>query len=193
MRIVAGLIRLRADTDTSIGTPTRVVETEGSLAFKFGNAGIAAASAFKIEFRCDVPRTCPISKEIRTTDYHAIMRAHELTGLLALYISCEPCAARQRLAGLGGSGGSGKYCFVGVLTKSETRELEALGAFENARARIAKLRAEMAKRTWRCATCDVAYTEGERPSVECCMAHHANGELVCEVCRSWSPCEERAE
>jgi hypothetical protein len=54
MRIVAGLIRLRADTDTSIGTPTRVVETEGSLAFKFGNAGIAAASAFKIEFRCDV-------------------------------------------------------------------------------------------------------------------------------------------
>jgi hypothetical protein len=180
MRITAALIQMRADTDASIGTPTRVVETEGSLAFKFGNAGIAAASAFKIEFRCDVPRTCPISKEIRTNDFHAILRAHELTGLLCVYVHCEPCAAKERSAG--------GYAFVGVLTQEETRELEKLGAFEKSRARLEKVNAEMRKLTWRCATCEQWYSENDRPS-ECCEAHTMNGESVCQSCQSWSPCE----
>jgi hypothetical protein len=189
MRIVAALIRMRADTDTSIGKPTRVVEIEASPQFRYGNAGVPAASAFKIEFRCArneggvSTRTCPISKEECSSDLTAILRAHELTGLLALYISCEPCAAKERSAG--------GYAFVGVLTESEVTELEKCGAFEKAKVRIAKLRAEMAKVTWRCVKCEEWLTEGERPSFECCMAHHADGELVCQECRTWSPCEEQ--
>jgi hypothetical protein len=194
MRIVAGLIRLRADTGSgarlSIGTPTRVVETEASNQVKFGDAGVPAASAFKIDFRCARgTRTCPISKEERRTDFTAVLRSHELTGLLAVYISCPPCAAKERLAGSGGSAGSGEYCFVGVLTESETRELEGLGAFEKARARIATIRAEMAKVTWQCFFCGESFTEGERPSFECCSEHLMNGAWVCEGCRSWNPCE----
>ncbi len=184
IRIAAALIQMRADTKTSIGSPTRIVPIDATIQFRFGDAGIGAASAFKIEFRCDVPRTCPISKEIRTTDYHAIMRAHELTGLLALYISCEPCAAKQRSA-------SGEYCLVGVLSQEETNELEKSGAFEHARARIAKLRAELAKLTWTCAACGVAYAENDRPS-DCCEAHAMNGELKCQECQRCSPCEEHA-
>jgi hypothetical protein len=173
--------RIRAGTD-AIGTPTRVVEIDAILPFRFGNAGIGAASAFKIEFRCDVPRTCPISKEIRTTDYHAIMRAHELTGLLSIYVHCPQCAAKERSS-------SGEYCFVGVLSQEETNELEKSGAFEKSRARVETLNAEMRKVTWRCATCEQWYTENDRPS-ECCEVHTMNGESVCQSCQSWSPCEQ---
>ena len=195
MRIVAALIRMRADTGngitgitgiTGIGTPTRVVEIDASHQFKFGEAGVPAASAFKIDFRCARgTRICPISKEERRTDYTAIMRAHELTGLLGVYVHCKQCAAKERSAG--------EYCFVGVLTHSETRELEELGAFEKAGARIAKLRAEMAKVTWRCVKCEEWRTEGERPSFECCSEHLMNDEWVCGECRSWNPCEEHTE
>ena len=187
MRIAAALIQMRAGTK-SIGTPTLVVEIDATIQFRFGNAGIAAASAFKIEFRCDVPRTCPISKEeYHTADYHAIMRAHELTGLLALYIHCPPCSAKENGSRLA----SGGYCFVCVLSQEETRHLEKSGAFEKARARVEKLRAEMAKITWRCTTCEVAYAESDRPS-ECCVYHTMNDELKCQECQSWSPCEEQA-
>ena len=78
MRIVAALIGMRADTGsgitgiTGIGTPTRVVEIDASQQFKFGDAGVPAASAFKIDFRCARgTRICPISKEERRTDYTA--------------------------------------------------------------------------------------------------------------------------
>jgi hypothetical protein len=184
MRIAAALIQMRAGAK-SIGTPTLVVELDATIQFRFGNAGSAAASAFQIEFRCDGPRTCPISKEEYTTDYyHATMRAHELTGLLALYIHCPLCSAKERSAG--------EYALVGFLSQEETNELEELGVFQKAKARVEKLRAEMAKITWRCVKCDVAYTEGSRPSVECCGYHAMNDELTCTECQSWSPCEEQA-
>ena len=49
MRIAAALIQMRAGTK-SIGTPTLVVELDATIQFRYGNAGSAAASAFKIEF-----------------------------------------------------------------------------------------------------------------------------------------------
>ena len=181
MRIAAALIQMRAGTK-SIGTPTLVVELDATIQFRFGNAGSAAASAFKIEFRCDGPRTCPISKEEYTTDFHAVMRAHELTGLMSLYVHCPPCAAKERSAGA--------YAFVGVLTESEARYLDQRGAFEKARARIENLNAEMAKVTWWCAHCAQSFAERDRPSFECCEMHMRNDEWVCDACRSWNPCEQ---
>ena len=186
MRIAAALIQMRAGT-RSIGTPTRAVEIDAILHFRYGSAGSAAASAFQIVFRCDGPRICPISKEeYHTTDFHAIMRAHELTGLLALYVHCPPCAAKEN----GSSLASGSYCFVCVLSQEETRHLEKSGAFEKARARIEKLNAEMAKITWLCATCAQWHAERDRPSFECCEMHMRNDEWVCDACRSWGPCEQ---
>ena len=191
MRIAAALIQMRAGT-RSIGTPTLVVELDAILHFRFGGAGIAAASAFQIEFRCDGPRTCPISKETRTTDYHAIMRAHELTGLLSLYVHCPPCSAKENGSSRSShsSLASGGYCFVCVLSEEETRRIEKSGAFEKARARIEKLNAEMRKITWRCAHCAQSFAERDRPSFECCEMHMRNDEWVCDACRSWSPCEQ---
>ena len=187
MRIVSNLVHMRAGTRTAseTGTPTRVVETDASPQFKFGGAGIAAATAMRIDFACNSRRTCPTSKETHATDFHAVLRAEERTGLLAVYAHCPPCAAKERSAGSGEAG----YCFVGVLTEGESNELEKLGAFEKARLRIAKLRAEMAKITWQCAKCDVWFAEGERPSFECCSEHLMNDEWVCEECRSWNSCE----
>ena len=186
MRIAAALIQMRAGTK-SIGTPTRAVEIDATLHFRYGSAGSAAASAFQIEFRCDGPRICPISKEEYTADhYHAIMRAHELTGLLALYIHCPLCSAKEN----GSSLASGGYCFVCVLSQEETRYLDQRGAFEKARARIEKLNAEMRKITWWCAHCAQSFAERDRPSFECCEMHMRNDEWVCDACRSWNPCEQ---
>ena len=187
MRIASNLVHMRAGTRAAneTGTATRVVEIDASPQFKFGGAGIAAATAMRIDFACHSRRTCPTSKETHATDFHAILRAEERTGLLAVYAHCPPCAAKERSAGSGEAG----YCFVGVLTEDESNELEKLGAFEKARLRIAKLRAEMAKITWQCVKCDEWLTEGERPSFECCSEHLMNDEWVCEECRSWHSCE----
>jgi hypothetical protein len=185
MRIVAGLIRMRADADTSIGTPTRVSEIDPPPQFKFGSAGVAAATAMRIDFACHARRTCPISKETHATATHAILRADERTGLLAVYIHCPSCSAKERAA----SAGSGGYCFVGVLPEDESDELEELGAFEKARLRIAAHKAEMAKITWQCVKCYDWFAESDRPSIECCSEHRINDEWVCEECNWREPCE----
>ena len=189
MRIVAGLIRMRAEarTDKSIGTPTRVVEIDAPPQFKFGSAGVAAATAMRIDFACHARRTCPISKETHATATHAILRADERTGLLAVYIHCPSCAAKERAAY--SAGGEGGYCFVGILPEDESDELEELGAFEKARLRIAAHKAEMAKITWQCVKCYDWFAESERPSIECCSEHRINDEWVCEECNWREPCE----
>jgi hypothetical protein len=189
MRIASNLVHMRAETRAAneTGTATRVVDIDATAQFKFGHAGIAAATAFKIEFRCARgTRTCPISKEECTNDCHAVMRADERTGLLALYMHCHPCSAKQ---GLGRAEAAAGYCLVGFLSKDETSELHRLGAFEKARLRIATRKAELAKLTWRCNKCDRFFPEAERPLFECCADHRIQDQLVCDECRSWEPCE----
>jgi hypothetical protein len=185
MKIRAGL---RGNRKEDVGRPTRVTETEAIPRFKWGDAGLAATTSVRVDFAIarNMRRVCPISKETQTTNFHALLHADDRTGLLAVYVHCPSCAAKEPV----GSRIIGGYCFVGFIGEDNERLLRRSGVFEKAKARIDKLNEDMKKITWQCVKCDEWLTEGEKPSMECCSDHLMNDEWVCEDCRNCrTPCE----
>ena len=189
MRMRAGLGgSLHGSLGEDVGRPTRVTETEAVPRFKWGDAGLAATTSVRVDFAVarNMRRVCPTSKETHTTSFHALMHADDRTGLLAVYAHCPPCAAKEPP----GSRILGGYCFVGFIGEDNEQLLRRSGVFEKAKARIQKLNEDMRKITWQCIKCDEWYSEGERPSMECCDEHHFNDEWICEDCRGCrTPCE----